>query len=61
MDNFPQDSTNADGRPFWSYPKRSPVALAFDASDRDHLAFVTLVAKLWAGVIGIEVGVIVCE
>ncbi|CAA6669297.1 unnamed protein product [Spirodela intermedia] len=52
---FPEDAGTSSGLPFWSAPKRFPVALRFSAGDPSHLAFVAAAAILRAQTFGIAV------
>lgn len=37
---FPLDHKTESGQPFWSGPKRPPVAINFNAEDPTHIEFV---------------------
>ena len=52
--NFPLDSKDKDGNPFWSGPKRAPDAITFNPSDPLHVHFITATANLIAFTIGIK-------
>ena len=54
--NFPKDSTNSSGVPFWSGPKRAPTPLAFDTENPSHLGYVIAAANLHAFNYGIKPG-----
>ncbi len=45
---------SGSGDLFWSYPKRFPRPLTFDAGDPLHLDFVSTLASAWAKVCGIQ-------
>ncbi|KAI5785600.1 hypothetical protein DFH27DRAFT_264961 [Peziza echinospora] len=46
--NFPKDSVNSTGTPFWSGPKRAPEPLTFDPEKKEHFDFVVAAANLHA-------------
>jgi ubiquitin-activating enzyme E1 len=46
--NFPKDSDNNSGTPFWSGPKRAPDALKFDPANPTHFSFIVSAANLHA-------------
>jgi ubiquitin-activating enzyme E1 len=50
---FPRDAVTSSGLPFWAPPKRFPVALEFDADDREHMRFIIAAANLRARIFGI--------
>jgi ubiquitin-activating enzyme E1 len=52
--NFPRDSTNASGVPFWSGPKRAPDPLDFNELDPLHMQYVVAAANLHAFNYGIK-------
>ncbi|KAK8921758.1 Ubiquitin-activating enzyme E1 1 [Platanthera zijinensis] len=45
---FPEDSITSTGTPFWSAPKRFPLALEFSSSDPGHLQFIVSASILRA-------------
>lgn len=51
--NFPQDQTTSTGQPFWSGPKRCPVAINFDVNNPLHLDYILAAANLKAEVYGL--------
>ncbi|XP_058054330.1 ubiquitin-like modifier-activating enzyme 1 isoform X1 [Anopheles bellator] len=51
--NFPPDQTSSTGQPFWSGPKRLPMAIDFDPDNALHLDYVHATANLKAEVYGI--------
>ena len=57
LTNFPSEAVNRDGNPFWEYPKRLPRPIVFDAEDDDHFMFVVGLAKAWANICDVQVGV----
>ncbi|KAJ8115331.1 hypothetical protein ONZ43_g4692 [Nemania bipapillata] len=48
MYTFPIDAVTSTGAPFWSGPKRAPVALKFDAKNPTHFGFIVAAANLHA-------------
>jgi molybdopterin/thiamine biosynthesis adenylyltransferase len=52
---YPADATTKSGLPFWSPPKRFPVAEEFNADDELHLLFIQSAAALRAVTSGINV------
>jgi hypothetical protein len=44
----------AEGRPFWSLPKRPPQSIEFDPKNEVHAAFVASYALLLANEYGID-------
>ena len=52
---YPLDKLNADGRPFWSLPKRAPTAQSFNPEDPLHRNFVASQACLLARMYKIEI------
>lgn len=46
--NFPKDSTNSSGQPFWSGPKRAPDPLKFDINNPTHYQFLVAATNLHA-------------
>lgn len=52
--NFPPDQQTTSGAPFWSGPKRCPVAMTFDTNESLHLDYVWATANLKAQVYGLE-------
>lgn len=46
LQSQPPDSLDEHGAPFWSAPKRAPVPIEFDSSNKMHLGFVTAVTRL---------------
>lgn len=46
--NFPKDSTNSSGQPFWSGPKRAPDPLKFDINNETHYQFLIAATNLHA-------------
>ena len=48
LTNFPLNSVSRDQTNFWSYPKKAPRSIAFNADDDLHLNFVRYMALLWA-------------
>ena len=52
---YPIDKLNADGRPFWSLPKRQPTPQNFNPEDVIHRGFVAAYACLMASMYGIEI------
>jgi ubiquitin-activating enzyme E1 len=52
--NFPLDAKTTQGAPFWSGPKRAPVALEFDINNKDHFNFIVGGANLLASVYGLK-------
>lgn len=46
--NFPKDSTNSTGQPFWSGPKRAPDPLKFDINNPTHYQFLVAATNLHA-------------
>lgn len=51
---FPEDYATSSGAPFWSPPKRFPVAIPFSADDELHAAFIVAAANLQAEIHGVE-------
>lgn len=51
--NFPKDQTTSTGQPFWSGPKRCPVAIEFDVNNPLHLDYILAAANLKAEVYGL--------
>lgn len=51
--SFPLDAKDKEGAPFWSGPKRAPTAIAFDASNPDHMNFIVPFANLIAAALGV--------
>ncbi|RKP19781.1 ubiquitin-activating enzyme E1 [Rozella allomycis CSF55] len=52
--NFPPDSLNSSGTPFWSGPKRCPKPLKFDLNNKDHLDFIIFASNLRAQNFGLK-------
>ncbi|KAK2177102.1 hypothetical protein NP493_617g01041 [Ridgeia piscesae] len=52
---FPLDTKLKDGTPFWQSPKRPPVPIVFDKSNKLHTDFVVACARLYADINGITV------
>ncbi|KAI0237342.1 Ubiquitin-like modifier-activating enzyme 6 [Lamellibrachia satsuma] len=52
---FPLDTRLKDGSPFWQSPKRPPVPIVFDTSNKLHTDFVVACARLYAEISGITV------
>ena len=50
---YPLDKINADGRPFWSLPKREPTPQNFNPDDPVHKSFVAAYACLIANMYGV--------
>eukprot|EP00743_Colponemidia_sp_Colp-15_P000554 GILK01000622.1.p1 GENE.GILK01000622.1~~GILK01000622.1.p1 ORF type:complete len:1037 (+),score=209.76 GILK01000622.1:77-3187(+) len=48
LHNFPLDYVDSEGQPFWSGPKRPPVAIDFNADDDLHVDFIISMANLLA-------------
>jgi len=46
--NFPLDMATSNGTPFWSGPKRPPMALAFSSEEPLHIDFIIAAANLRA-------------
>ena len=46
LQQFPEDHLTESGEPFWSGSRRRPVATPFDASNPEHVLFVTAAARL---------------
>lgn len=51
--NFPEDQQTSSGTPFWSGPKRCPIAMKFDPNDSLHLDYILAAANLKAEVYGV--------
>ena len=51
---FPEDYATSSGAPFWSPPKRFPVAIQFSSDDELHVTFVMAAANLKAEIHGVE-------
>lgn len=54
LHTYPLDKKNADGRPFWSLPKRPPKNIEFDPENEVHSSFVGAYACLLAGIYKID-------
>lgn len=54
LHTYPLDKKNADGRPFWSLPKRPPKSIDFDPENEVHSTFVGAYACLLAGIYKID-------
>ena len=52
---YPLNKLNADGRPFWSLPKRQPSPQDFNAAEPVHRNFVSAYACLMARMYGLEI------
>jgi len=52
---YPLDKLNADGRPFWSLPKRQPTPQSFNVDDAVHRNFVAAYACLLARMHGLTI------
>ncbi|TIA74399.1 hypothetical protein E3P92_01288 [Wallemia ichthyophaga] len=48
LHSLPRDATTSSGALFWSGPKRAPEALAFDATNPLHMAYIVAAANLHA-------------
>lgn len=48
LHNFPPDQKTSTGAPFWSGPKRCPVAIPFDQNNETHMDYVVAGAYLRA-------------
>jgi ubiquitin-activating enzyme E1 len=53
LHTFPRDHVTSEGTPFWSGPKRAPINIKFDSSDKVHVDFVVAAANLHAANLGI--------
>ena len=51
---FPENYATSSGAPFWSPPKRFPVAIEFSAEDELHVSFIQAAANLKADIYGIQ-------
>lgn len=51
---YPLDKLTAEGRPFWSLPKRPPNPLEFDPEDQLHRNFIAAYSCLMAKMYGVE-------
>lgn len=54
LHTYPLDKMTAEGRPFWSLPKRPPQQVEFDPKNEVHAAFVASYALLLANKYGID-------
>jgi ubiquitin-activating enzyme E1 len=52
---YPLDHKTKDGKPFWSLPKRAPIALKFSADNEVHAKFIAAAACLRATIFNIEI------
>lgn len=55
LHTYPLDKKNADGRPFWSLPKRPPKNIEFDGKNEVHATFISAYACLLAGMYKIDI------
>jgi len=54
LHTYPLDKQTAEGRPFWSLPKRPPTKIDFDPKNEVHATFVGAYACLLAGIYKID-------
>lgn len=54
LHTYPLDKETAEGRPFWSLPKRPPSPIDFDPTNEVHATFVGSYACLLAGIYKID-------
>lgn len=52
---YPLDKLTAEGRPFWSLPKRAPKVADFDPHNLVHATFISSFACLQANKYGIQI------
>ncbi|EGG24766.1 hypothetical protein DFA_03010 [Cavenderia fasciculata] len=55
LHSYPMDLKTKEGTPFWTLPKRPPVAVQFDRNDDTHINFIKETTALWANIFNITI------